>query len=322
VSEAVNVSEHANVANAQSAEAYRFCREIARREAQNFYWAFRVLPRHKSDAMCAVYAFMRQADDIADDESKTVELRRDEMRLWLEDWRESRLAGTVGNREGGSDPVFIALADTQRRFGIPDDLLEKLVAGTTMDLEPRAVGADGVQTYETFEDLYQYCYLVASVVGLVCIRIFGYTDARAEKLAEETGVAFQLTNILRDVKEDVERGRVYLPLDLLDEFGETVAELCELARGRAMTERERGMLATLAIRAEKYYIAGKKLIPLLDRDSRAAMWVLLTIYHRLLRRIAAHRMEVFRERVGLSTAEKLGVLARGAVMAAWNRVAG
>ena len=322
MSEAVNVSEHANEANAQSAEAYRYCREIARREAQNFYWAFRVLPRHKSDAMCAVYAFMRQADDIADDESKTVELRRDEMHLWLEDWRESRLAGTVGNREGGFDPVFIALADTQRRFGIPDDLLEKLVAGTTMDLEPRAVGADRVQTYETFEDLYQYCYLVASVVGLVCIRIFGYTDARAEKLAEETGVAFQLTNILRDVKEDVERGRVYLPLDLLDEFGETVAELRELARGRAMTERERGMLATLAIRAEKYYIAGKKLIPLLDRDSRAAMWVLLTIYHRLLRRIAAHRMEVFRERVGLSTAEKLGVLARGAVMAAWNRVAG
>ena len=172
----------------------------------------------------------------------------------------------------------------------------------TSDLGP-------VQTYATFDDLYRYCYLVASVVGLVCIRIFGYSDARAEKLAEETGVAFQLTNILRDVKEDVERGRVYLPLDLLDEFGETVDELRSLAAGRAMTERERAMLATLAIRAEKYYLAAGKLTPLLDRDSRAAMWVLVTIYHRLLARIAERRMEVFGERIALSTAEKLAVLA-------------
>jgi phytoene synthase len=337
VSEAKNVSGYANQADAHPAEAYRFCREVARREAQNFYWAFRVLPRHKSDAMCAVYAFMRRADDIADDETKAIETRRDEMAAWLRTWRALRPDGSAPSHESTDDLVFIALTDTQRRFGIPDELLEELVAGTAMDLKDRPVGvamvgattmaAEGetrmtYQAYETFEGLYQYCYLVASVVGLVCIRIFGYTDARAEKLAEETGVAFQLTNILRDVKEDVERGRVYLPMDLLDEFGESVTELRELAAGRAMTERERGMLATLAIRAEKYYLAGRNLVPLLDRDSRAAMWVLLTIYHRLLRRIAAHRMEVFRERVGLSTAEKLGVLARGAVMAAWNRVTG
>jgi 15-cis-phytoene synthase len=124
------------------------------------------------------------------------------------------------------------------------------------------------------------------------------------------------------VKEDVERGRVYLPVDLMDEFGERVEELRELAGGREMTERERGMLATLAIRAEKYYLAGKKLIPLLDRDSRAAMWVLVTIYHRLLSRIADRKMEVFRERVSLSKGEKVTILARGALMAAWNRVVG
>jgi phytoene synthase len=297
------------------AEAYLFCREVARREAKNFYWAFRVLPRHKSDAMCAVYAFMRRADDISDDESKPVEARRAEMTAWMEAWRAS---GGVGS----GDPVFLALGDTLRRFEIPESLIEELVAGTTMDLEPQSVGADGVQTYATFEDLYQYCYLVASVVGLVCIRIFGYTDVRAEKLAEETGVAFQLTNILRDVKEDVERGRVYLPLDLLNEFGESIAEVRGLAAGRAMTERERGMLATLAIRAEKYYVAAGKLIPLLDRDSRAAMWVLVTIYHRLLGRIAARKMDVFSERVSVGTAEKVGILARGAAKAAWNRVVG
>jgi phytoene synthase len=139
---------------------------------------------------------------------------------------------------------------------------------------------------------------------------------------EETGVAFQLTNILRDVKEDVERGRVYLPLDLLDEFGETVAEVRELAAGRAMTERERGMLATLAIRAEKYYVAAGKLVPLLDRDSRAAMWVLVAIYHRLLGRIAARRMDVFGERVSVGMGAKLAIFARGAALAAWNRVVG
>jgi phytoene synthase len=314
VSEAPNAPRTAN-RNPRTAEAYRFCREVARREAKNFYWAFRVLPRPKSDAMCAIYAFMRRADDIADDESKTIEQRRAQMKEWMGAWRASR------NSSGGAgvdDPVFLALGDTLRKFAIPETLIEELVAGMTMDLEPSAA----VQTYATFEDLYRYCYLVASVVGLVCIRIFGYTDVRAEQLAEETGVAFQLTNILRDVKEDIERGRVYLPIDLLDEFGENVDELRELAAGRTMTERERGMLATLAIRAEKYYLAANKLIPLLDRDSRAAMWVLVTIYHRLLERIADQRMEVFRERIGLSTAEKLRVLARGAVMAAWNRVVG
>jgi phytoene synthase len=313
------------IADPRTAEAYRHCREVARREAKNFYWAFRVLPRHKSDAMCAVYAFMRRADDIADDESKTIEARRVEMKQWLDGWRQSRIADMADSREAGDDPVFIALADTQKTFAIPDTLLEELVAGTTMDLEPHATAADSSsapQTYATFDDLYRYCYLVASVVGLVCIRIFGYTDPRAEILAEETGVAFQLTNILRDIKEDSERSRIYIPLDLMDEFGETIPELRELATGRPMTERERGMLATLAIRAEKYYVAASKLIPLLDRDSRAAMWVLVTIYHRLLGQIAKRRMDVFTERASVSTPTKLAIFARGAAMAAWNRVLG
>jgi phytoene synthase len=312
---------HSSNVDARAAAAYAFCRAIARREAKNFYWAFRVLPRHKSDAMCAVYAFMRRADDISDDESKPIEARREEMKSWLEAWRASRISALNQSSPNTTvDPVFLALSHTQRRFNIPDSLLEELVAGTTMDLEPRTSNLGPLQTCATFDELYRYCYLVASVVGLVCIRIFGYSDARAEKLAEETGVALQLTNILRDVKEDIERGRVYLPLDLLDEFGESLDDLRSLAAGRAMTERERSMLATLAIRAEKYYLAAGKLTPLIDRDSRAALWVLVTIYHRLLARIADRKMEVFGERIALSTAEKLSVLLRGATMAAWNRV--
>ncbi len=208
-----------------TAQAYAACRVIARREAKNFYYAFRVLPKHKSDAMCAVYAFMRKADDIADDESLSIPERRAAMSAWVEAWRSARSSGVSGN------PVFLALNDTQKQFAIPDALLEELVQGTTMDLDPRPVATGEIQTFATFDELYRYCYLVASVVGLVCIRIFGYADVRAEKLAEETGIAFQLTNILRDVKEDAERGRVYLPLDLLHESGVSIERAVALANG-------------------------------------------------------------------------------------------
>ena len=191
-----------------------------------------------------------------------------------------------------------------------------------MDLQPRRLNAAGLQTFVTFDDLYRYCYLVASVVGLVCIRIFGYVDQRAEGFAEETGVAFQLTNILRDVKEDVERGRVYVPEEMMAEFAVPMERVQALAAGAAMAPEERAMLATLGVRAERYYGSARKLIPLLDRDSRAAMWVLLTIYHRLLDRIAAGKMEVFRERVRVPAWEKVAILLQGAAMAAWNRVQG
>lgn len=296
-------------------EAYAVCRAIAQREAKNFYYSFRVLPEHKRDAMCAVYAFMRRADDISDDESMPVAERREVMGRWLGVWREARRSGV------SDDPVFLALNDTQREFAIPDALLEDLVRGTTMDLEPRAEVENELQTFATFDELYRYCYLVASVVGLVCIRIFGYTDLGAEKLAEETGVAFQLTNILRDVKEDAERGRVYLPLDLLHEFGVSVSRVKMLARGAVMEANERAMLRALGSRAEGYYASADRLLPLIDADSRAALWVLVTIYHGLLRKISKADGDVFGRRISVSTPAKLAILARSAVMTLRNRVA-
>jgi phytoene synthase len=295
-------------------EAYAVCRTIAQREAKNFYYSFRVLPEHKRNAMCAVYAFMRRADDISDDESVSLAERRELMSAWLKAWREARLSGV------SDDPVFLALNDTQARFAIPDALLEDLVRGTTMDLEPRAKTENELQTFATFDDLYGYCYLVASVVGLVCIRIFGYSDPRAENLAEETGVAFQLTNILRDVKEDVERGRIYLPLDLLHEFGVSVDRVKMLASGAAMETNARAVLRTLGSRAENYYSSATQLLPLIDADSRAALWVLVTIYHGLLRKISNAEYNVFSERVSVSTPAKLAILARGALMTLGNRV--
>lgn len=295
------------------AEAYAACRTIARREAKNFYYAFRVLPQHKSDAMCAVYAFMRRADDIADDESLTIEQRRQSMSEWVEAWRTARRTGVT------KDPVFLALNDTQKQFAIPDTLLEELVQGTTMDLEPRPVSTAATDTFATFDDLYRYCYLVASVVGLVCIRIFGYTDPRAEKLAEETGIAFQLTNILRDVKEDAERGRIYLPQDWLHEFGLSTERIQVLAHGARMEPADRAMLRQLGAKAEAYYFSADKLLPLIDKDSRAALWVLVTIYHDLLHRIDKLDSDVFSQRASVPTASKLLTLTQGMAMALLNR---
>jgi phytoene synthase len=297
------------------AESYLECRTIARREAKNFYYSFRVLPQHKSDAMCAMYAFMRRADDIADDETMSVPERRIVMADWVATWRSVQAGGA------SNDAVFLAVRDTQSRFGISDELLDQLVQGTTMDLAAEPVPGE-VQTYATFDELYHYCYLVASVVGLVCIRIFGYRDVRAEKLAEETGIAFQLTNILRDVKEDAERGRVYLPLDLLTSFGTSVERIQQLSNGGKLHTSERTLLAELGARAEKYYESADQLLPLIDRDSRAALWVLVTIYHDLLKRIAITEGDVFAQRVSVPTEKKLAILAQGAGMAAWNRVTG
>ena len=264
--------------------------------------------------MCAVYAFMRKADDLSDDESMPLSQRREAMATWIDQWRAARAGGAT------ADPIFVAMNDVQRSFGLRDELLEELIEGVLLDLDPGTVTRDGLQVYFTFDDLYRYCYLVASVVGLVSIRIFGYDDARAEKLAEETGIAFQLTNILRDVKEDMERGRVYLPLELLEEDAVSLERLRALAGGAPMQANERAMLATLALRAERLYQSGRQLLPLVHRDSRAALWVLVEIYHRLLSRMAKREMDVFRERVAVPEGEKAAILARGAVMALWNRV--
>ena len=285
--------------------AYAACRAIAKREAKNFYYSFVALPPHKRDAMCAVYAFMRHADDISDDESKDHATRRAELAHWTAQWRDAH---------DTADPVFVALRDAQRRFHIEDALLEQLIHGTAMDLQPEAEGRrgpDGLDTFQSFSDLYTYCYYVASVVGLVCIRIFGYRDASAEKLGEETGIAFQLTNILRDVREDAERGRVYLPLDDLASAGVSAGELAQIKRGSELTEAQRNVLAGVARRARAYYQSAERLLPLIDPDSRPALRVLVEIYRRLLDRIEAQQFDVFTTRVQVPQWQKIAILLCG-----------
>ena len=302
--------------------AYATCRAIAKREAKNFYYAFRVLPQHKSDAMCAIYAFMRKADDLSDDESVTLDERRAAMAAWTTAWRASRSAPAA-------DPVFLAVNDTQQRFGISDELLEQLVAGTTLDLQPQPEGVlvqdvngKPIQVYENFAALHHYCYLVASVVGLVCIRIFGYTDPRAEQYAIDTGVAFQLTNILRDVREDAERGRIYLSADQLSEHGITPEHILALANGAEVLPNDLALLRGFELTAQNLYLSADRLIPLLDADARPAMRVLKRIYHRLLDRIAAEPAAIFRERASVPTPQKLSILAVGVLQSLAARVNG
>jgi len=298
-------------APAQLTIAYSVCRGITRANARNFYYAFLVLPKRKRQALCAVYAFMRRCDDIADDATLSLPDRRFKLDSWLDALHRAQQG------EPSDDPILLALTDTQRRYTIPAGLLDELAMGTAMDVvDPAATTspdsgnasspAPTVQ-YQTFDDLKLYCYRVASVVGLVCIHIFGYRDPAAEPLAEQCGLAFQLTNIIRDVKEDAAMGRVYLPQEDLAKFGLSAADLLstpDAARLRPLLEME-------AARASEFYQAGDRLIPYISEDSQPALWVLVNIYRKLLEKIAERQYDVFSGKVSLTVSEKLRVLGKG-----------
>jgi 15-cis-phytoene synthase len=288
--------------------AYSVCRSIARAAAKNFYYGFAVLPRRKRNALSAVYAFMRRCDDITDDNTLSPNDRHNKLAEWLDRVHRALAAQPT------DDPVLLALTDAQRTYQIPIGLLDQLAFGTAADLDygsgsPQSPsGSAPIVRYQTFEELRQYCYGVASVVGLVCIKIFGYRDPAAEPLAERCGLAFQLTNIIRDVKEDAAMGRVYFPQEDLVQFGLSAADL---AAAQVDVARVRPLLALEADRAREGYGAGEELIALVNEDSQPALWVLITIYRRLLEKIAANQYDVFGERVQLSVREKLSVMGKG-----------
>jgi len=286
--------------------AYSVCKGITRSSAKNFYYAFLVLPRRKREALCAVYAFMRRCDDITDDPALTLPERRQKLDMWLEALHRAQQGHPT------DDPILLALTDAQRRYSIPAGLLDELAHGTAMDVSEAEVPVPpttpGVTVeYKTFEDLRLYCYRVASVVGLVCIHVFGYRDPAAESLAERCGLAFQLTNIIRDVKEDAGLGRIYLPEEDLAKFNLSAADLL----GNPDPARCRPLLALEADRAREFYASGEELIPYVSEDSQPALWVLVTIYRTLLERIAEKQYDVFTAKVALSTWEKLRILGKG-----------
>jgi 15-cis-phytoene synthase len=292
----------------QIAVAYSVCRSITRSAARNFYYAFLVLPAAKRQALCAVYAYMRRCDDIADDFKLPADERRHRLEAWLDAFHRAESGDPT------DDPVLLALTDTQRRYKIPLELLDQLAYGTGMDIQDDTNSAlPGTAElrvlYRTFSDLRQYCYRVASVVGLVCIRIFGYRDPAAEALAENLGLAFQLTNIIRDIQEDAVMGRIYLPAEDLDRFKISPGDF----RQGAIPERLQWLLAAEADRAREYYGSARELMPLIDEDSQPALWVLVTIYRRLLEKISDRKYDVFGSKISLTVREKVVILGKGLV---------
>jgi len=274
-------------------ESYAFCERVARTQAKNFYYSFLLLSRPQRQAMCAIYAFMRYCDDLSDAEG--VADRAGAIARWQADL-DSALAGAAPEH-----PVWPAFSDAVARYRIPHEYFRAMIRGVSSDLEPRHI--------QTFQELYDYCYHVASVVGLTIIHIFGFDDPRALELAERCGVAFQLTNILRDVREDAEHGRVYLPAEDLARFGVDPKELA----GGAISPALRSLLEFEAERARAYYLEAQPLTGLVDRRSRASLKALIRIYARLLERISNSGYEVLRERVRVPAWEKIWILARCAI---------
>ena len=271
-------------------QAYDHCRRVTREAAGNFYYAFVTLPRQRRRAMYAAYAFCRLCDDLADDdlpiEQKTEQLAGVETKL---------LQAKDGNADG---PVFEALAHAVQDYGIPWEDLTEIARGVEMDLT--------VSRYDTFEDLSTYCYRVASVVGLVCIQICGYTDTRAREYAIDLGMAMQLTNILRDIREDGELGRIYLPQEDLERFGYSEEELlCG-----EMNDRFRNLMEFEVARTREYFARGKRLLKLLPVRTRAFPAVLGGLYGRVLDRIEDRQYNVFDSRVSLPTKVKIALAVR------------
>ncbi len=270
--------------------SYEYCSQIARTRAKNFYYSFVLLSKEQKNAMCAIYAFMRYCDDLSDEPGATA--------APIERWRED-LSQALAGRVPSDGSIWEAFMDTVERYRIPHRYFYEMIDGVLSDLEPRRI--------QTFDELYRYCYHVASVVGLTIIHIFGFDDPQALPMAEKCGIAFQLTNILRDVREDAERDRIYLPQEDLARFGVTAEDL----RVGRKTEAFARMMEFEAARARQYYDESRPLLNLVHKRSRSSLWALITIYSRLLERIRQSNYDVLARRIRLSTWEKALIVLRG-----------
>jgi squalene synthase HpnC/squalene synthase HpnD len=288
--------------------SYDHCHRIARGARSNFYYAFYLVPKPKRDGLAALYAFMRLIDDVADEGADLASKQRG-----LARWRSALdqavtgapqlIDGTSAVAENisllrGAAEILPALLDTIQRFKIPARYLHDLISGAEMDLT--------IRSYPTFDRLREYCYRVAGTVGLTCTHVFGFRDPRALDLAEKLGLAFQLTNIIRDVRDDFSLGRVYLPSEDLSRFNVSPQDFARAETTLGLRE----LLRFEATRAWQAYEEGAALFQLVDADSRSTLWLLAHIYSALLSRIEALDFSVLAERVRLSKPEKMMFMAR------------
>lgn len=272
--------------------SYAHCEHVAKTQARNFYYSFLTLPPDRKAAMCAIYAFMRYSDDVSDEAAEDL-TKAEEMQAWR--------AALDRAFEGdyGDSLILPAFHDTVKRFHIPAQYFNDLIDGTEIDLTRNR--------YETYDELYQYCYRVASVVGFVCIHVWGFDAAEGKALeyAEACGLAFQLTNILRDVREDAERDRIYLPQEDLRQFQVTEEEL---KQGR-ITDNFRALMRFEADRAKAYYRQAEHLLPLLHPTGRSTYTIMLKIYRGILDSIERNNYDVHTRRARVSTPRKLSIVA-------------
>ena len=271
--------------------AYEHCREVTRREASSFYYGFLLLPPAQRRAIYSAYAFARQCDDLADGD-----LPRDEAERAIDSAR-GALDRSLAGDPGG--PVLEALARTIERYDVPLQHFVDLIDGVRTDVK--------VSRYASFADLRAYCYRVASSVGLICIEIFGYNGGeRSRRYATDLGIALQLTNILRDVVEDADRGRIYLPQEEIEWFGYSEAELLE----RKVTPEFRRLIAYQVHRAREFFASGRRLLPYLPVRARACVGVMAGIYSSILDEIEPRPGVIFRRRVGPGPGHKLALAGR------------
>ena len=273
-------------------ESYAHCHRIMKAEARNFYFGMRLLPEAKRRGMYALYSFMRVCDDLTDGSNSD----RQDRRKILQSWREQMHASIDGSLMG--HPIWPAFGDTVRRFGIPAKIFDDAIDGQLQDL-------DGTE-YENFQQLYDYCYQVASTVGLAAIHIWGFSDSRALLSAERLGVAMQLTNIIRDIHEDLGRGRCYLPAEDLRRFDLKIDDFSAAETKISVEE----FLHFQIDRARDFYEQSEMLPQWIHRDSRPTLRIMIEIYRGILDRLAGNPCRVMRERVKLSTSEKLWIVAR------------
>ena len=268
-----------------------YCRDVAKKRARNFYYSFVLLTPARKNAMCAVYAFMRYCDDLSDEPGAT--------RTAMDRWREALTEALAGRPD--ASPVWPAFLDAVERYKIPHEYFFDMIEGVASDLEPR--------TIHTFAELYQYCYRVASVVGLTTIHIFGFDSPAAIPLAEKCGIAFQLTNSLRDIHEDAGLGRVYLPSEDLVKFALTPEDL----KGSHRSEAFCNLMEFEIARAKDYYRESAPLIGMVDEESRSSLRALISIYSSLLDRIAETPSDVLTRRISLPATEKVRIVLQSAL---------
>ena len=299
----LNVSLAAMADDAALATSAAHCGQITRRAARNFYHGLRLLPEPKRSQMFALYAYMRLLDDIADeDDGRTRQQRIDDLNAWRE-----RTSAVFDGRlpDDGGPGIWPAVADLVHRRSVPRHLFDAAVAGQRQDLDAPA--------FETFADLHEYCYRVAGVVGVASVHVWGFVGGEETlALAVKRGVAFQLTNILRDLREDAAAGRTYLPREELAAAGVTPEQIRAGRGGPAFTEMVRAQVA----RATAYYQESAALESRIDRDSRPTLAAMTEIYHGILQKIADDPDRILRGRVSLSLFTKLWIAtrAKGAVL--------